>query len=159
MGQRIVVLDRGVIQQVGEPLRIYEKPANLFVAGFIGSPRMNFFETRVEEGGGALALAGTRLPLPAGERDRLQGHRDSTVILGLRPEDVHLDSQGEITAQVVLVEPTGGESYIYAGMGGGKLVARALGAVRLGLGERVSFRFDLARAHFFDPRSTQRIEA
>ena len=81
------------------------------------------------------------------------------MILGLRPEDVHLDSQGEITAQVVLVEPTGGESYIYAGMGGGKLVARALGAVRLGLGERVSFRFDLARAHFFDPRSTQRIEA
>ncbi|MFH1144323.1 MAG: sn-glycerol-3-phosphate ABC transporter ATP-binding protein UgpC [Candidatus Eisenbacteria bacterium] len=157
MGQRIVVLNQGIVQQIGEPLTIYREPDNLFVAGFIGSPRMNFLKVAVEGGDGrAVGFSGHRLALPEAAVRRLQGHRGQEVVMGLRPEDVRLNPEGEISARVTLVEPTGGESYVYAEVAGIALVARAPGTIRLKLGEEARFRFDLECAHFFD-RSERRI--
>jgi multiple sugar transport system ATP-binding protein len=159
MGQRIVVLRDGLVQQVGEPLEIYQQPANLFVAGFIGSPRMNFLDARVSDDGAVeVAAAESRLTLPAEQRERLAGHQGRNVILGLRPEHVDLAPEGEVQGRASLVEQTGGESYVYAQVGGAPLVARCEGAVRLEIGDQVRLRLDLAAAHFFDPQTEERID-
>jgi multiple sugar transport system ATP-binding protein len=158
MGERIVVLKEGDIHQVGEPLTIYQKPSNRFVAGFIGSPSMNFLDARVTRGNGLRLDAGkTVLSVPQGERAGIDRYTDRRITLGLRPEDLRLDETGDISARVTLVEPTGGESYIYAEIDEVPIVARARGAIRLGIGETVRFRMDLERAHFFDPETEERI--
>ncbi|MCK4415069.1 MAG: sn-glycerol-3-phosphate ABC transporter ATP-binding protein UgpC [Candidatus Eisenbacteria sp.] len=158
MGQRIVVLREGIVQQVGEPLAIYQQPVNLFVAGFIGSPRMNFFDAQVPEGtDGQLVAAGAKFVLPEEARDLLMGYRGKRVILGLRPEHVDLSPEGEVTARANLVEQTGGDSYVYAQVEGAPLVSRAGGAVRLEIGDQVRFCLNLTQAHFFDPQTEERI--
>src|SRR5690606_12096464 len=118
MADRIVVMNQGVVEQMGDPLELYDRPANLFVAGFIGSPAMNFLEATIQRNGNAVAVAddGTRLPLPpnAGGRD---GQR---IVYGIRPE--HLDltdgSGGGLPAEVVVVEPTGAEILVFTQMAG-----------------------------------------
>jgi multiple sugar transport system ATP-binding protein len=109
MADRIVVMQSGVVEQIGAPLELYDRPANLFVAGFIGSPSMNFIDATVQrDGTGAVAVTrdGTRLPLPGdtGARDGQQ------VVYGVRPEHIELRRDGSgIDGRVIVVEPTGAE--------------------------------------------------
>src|SRR5262245_8209955 len=101
MANRIVVMNDGIIQQVGAPLELYDRPANIFVAGFIGSPTMNFFDAVVEKGSARLADGSLLvLPAPAAVRDAQE------IVLGIRPEHLHFSSSG-IPATVAVVEPLG----------------------------------------------------
>src|SRR5690606_1152867 len=119
LAERIAVLDKGVLQQVGSPLELFSRPQNKFVAGFIGSPAMNFLDARLDAKGGRLrahvAGAGS---VPIASHDGLEdGQR---VFLGLRPQDVRLtaDQKGALTASVDVVETLGWESHVHLDVGG-----------------------------------------
>ena len=117
MADRIVVMHAGVVKQAGTPLELYDRPENLFVAGFIGSPSMNFFDATA--GRGALQLSdGQTLPLPAGAALS----EGQAVVLGIRPEDLTIAETG-LEASIDLVEPTGAEIYVNATLGGKPMTA------------------------------------
>jgi ABC-type sugar transport system ATPase subunit len=162
MGERIVVLREGCVQQVGAPLEVYRRPANLFVAGFIGSPPMNFLPVRVETAGGASggpSLCFGDLELKGGELPRLRGGLEGRrIMLGIRPEDLRPVEEGGIPAKVTLVEPTGGDLFVYAQVQGTTLIARAPGAATFEPGGGIRLQADLTRAHLFDPDTTERLE-
>jgi multiple sugar transport system ATP-binding protein len=146
MADKIVVLRAGRIEQVGAPLALYNKPANRFVAGFIGSPRMNFLPGTLAGEGEAsvLMLSGGSYRLPAHDYA-------GDISLGIRPEDLIL-GEGDMTleAEVLLVEPLGGESLVHLNVGGGRsIVAKAQGKpdIRAGAVTRVGWKH--ARAHLF----------
>ena len=162
MGERIVVLRSGVIQQAGEPLEIYRKPANRFVAGFIGNPPMNFLEARLEgdglQIGGFLVPARPSLPLASG----------STYTLGIRPEHMRLAPEGVLKGRVTLVEPTGGESFVYFDLDDGasgpsaearSIIVRGDADGHVQVGDQVGVDLSLEHAHFFDPQTEERIQA
>ncbi len=137
MGHRITVMRDGKIQQVGTPREVYEKPANTFVAQFIGTPPMNLVHATVENG------AAFSIPV------RIENGRK--VILGIRPE--HLDHGGSIRATVDVVEPIGHESIVYASAGSEKLVVIFDPHETPKLGETISLNVDPARVHLFDAES------
>src|SRR6058998_429398 len=115
LGDRVVVMKDGVVKQVGEPLELYERPANRFVAGFIGSPAMNFVEVNVKDGGALWAeTSGFRVKVPADRTDRLKSYAGQPVTVGIRPEDLRLATGGDssdytVDAVVDVVEPLGSE--------------------------------------------------
>jgi multiple sugar transport system ATP-binding protein len=162
MGDRIVVMDAGHIQQIGKPLELYDRPANRFVAGFIGSPAMNFMEGVAREHGGRLhaeMLGGHfEVPAPIRERMGLATLRSPHITVGIRPEDIYLHGgarpAGEsvaVEATVEAVEPMGNEIFIYARVGGQELVARVAPQRLPTVDEAVQLLFDVDRMHFFDP--------
>src|SRR3546814_8890665 len=120
MADKIVVMHDGKVEQIGEPLELYDHPANLFVAGFIGSPAMNFIEGRVSLNGRArfISEAGVELPL-----NGAPGARDGqTAIYGVRPEHLMLSDDG-VEAEVIVVEPTGSETQGFTRIGHREVVA------------------------------------
>jgi len=158
MGDRICVMLDGEIQQVAAPLELYQHPANLFVAGFIGSPPMNLLKGRLAAAGDALAFvedspaAPLHLPLPAAVATRLRAHAGQPVILGLRPEHLAADPAGaELTVE--LSEPMGAETYATLRTGAHTLTARLPAHLHPQPGEKFRCAFDLAHAHCFDPES------
>jgi multiple sugar transport system ATP-binding protein len=162
MGDRICVLKDGDIQQVDEPLAIYHHPANLFVAGFIGSPGMNFFPGALLPAAGQEAFVtdfaeGTvplTLNLPAALRGRAGDRLGQPLVLGLRPEDLHVTPEsgppGALEAEIEVAEPMGAETYLYLRCGGRACVARVRSEERYLPGQKVRLRLDLARAHLFE---------
>ena len=166
MGQRIVVMKDGVIQQVDAPLRLYDQPANRFVAGFIGTPPMNIIEGTVRGEGGTLhfeGAGGLRLPIPAELRAGLAAWRERPVALGLRPEDVgspsaeSLPDAQRLLAQADVIEQMGSESYVHIRAGDVKLVCRMDAHRPLKVGETITPAVCMERARFFDPGSGERI--
>jgi multiple sugar transport system ATP-binding protein len=158
MGERIAVLHQGRIMQVGKPLELYQLPANRFVAGFLGSPPMNFLPVRVPADVAAIRLADQRWSIPGELRAALQPYAGQEVTLGIRPEQLDLTPEGRIPGEVVLVEPTGDECLVHVQVGGGAVVARARrGWSDLHPGQTVALGCDLAQAHFFDPATEARI--
>ena len=155
MGQRIVVLNQGIVQQIGEPLEVYHHPRNRFVAGFIGNPSMNFFEDTRADGGTLLVNGGVVGEVAAGDRSLPSGR----FVLGVRPEDLRIDPSGPLGLRVTLVEPTGGESYVYGATEGRPVIIRAPGSVRAEIGSEFTYSFDITRAHFFDVDTEERIES
>ena len=158
MGDRIVVMEGGLIRQAGAPLEVYEHPANRFVAGFIGTPPMNFFEGRVERGAGgepAFRFGAAILPLPDAWRDRLAAVADGPATLGVRPEAVAPATDGaagaSIEAEVDVVEPMGAETYVYAAAEGASFIARVPSGAPVRAGTRARFLLDLSRASLFGP--------
>ncbi|HET8655458.1 MAG TPA: sn-glycerol-3-phosphate ABC transporter ATP-binding protein UgpC [Longimicrobiaceae bacterium] len=155
LGDRIVVMRDGVVQQADTPLNVYARPANRFVAGFIGSPAMNFLPGRVE---GALfrsEAGNVTVPLPDAAVRRLGGA--GAVVAGIRPEDVGLEDGGEVArgpagAEFVVdvVEPMGGESHVYARAGEHEVVARTASRALPRPGQPVRLSFPAERLHFFD---------
>ncbi|GAB2501797.1 sn-glycerol-3-phosphate ABC transporter ATP-binding protein UgpC [Pseudoxanthomonas sangjuensis] len=138
LGQRIVVLNEGVVQQIDTPMALYERPANLFVAGFLGSPAMNF-------------LRGD-----AAKRFSPHGGRD--VVLGIRPEHLRLSAgEGALRAQVELVEPVGSESFVHLRSGDHALVARVEPDRAPAVGDTAGFDLAIDRLHFFDAESGLRL--
>ena len=155
MGDRIVVMHEGVIQQVGPPMEVYQNPANQFVAGFIGSPSMNFLPAtvRFEAGRTFLEGEGFRVPLPAERAGGLAGREGGEVVFGIRPEDMRLGAEGEIEGAVEIIEPVGSDIFLDLNVGGASLTARVESSVRMSQGERVRLRPDPARVHAFDPET------
>jgi multiple sugar transport system ATP-binding protein len=160
LGDRVVVMKDGWIQQVGEPLELYGKPANRFVAGFIGSPAMNFAEVTVNEANGALwgESPGFRIRVPGPRVERLRAYKGQKVTLGTRPEDLHpataadpADSTFEATVDVV--EPLGSEILLDVKAGGHTIVARVDPTVRVKVHEQVRLALDAERLHFFDMKT------
>ena len=156
MADRIVVMHDGVVEQVGEPLDLYDKPANLFVAGFIGSPAMNFIDATIKRNGGMSAVAqdGTQLPLPAtaGGRD---GQR---VVYGIRPEHLDLtDGVGGLPAEVVVVEPTGAEILVFTHMAGQEVAVVFKERHLFSPGDKISLIPHAGTIHVFDKETGDRI--
>ncbi|HRT04690.1 MAG TPA: sn-glycerol-3-phosphate ABC transporter ATP-binding protein UgpC [Kiritimatiellia bacterium] len=158
MGDRIVVMKDGWIQQVDTPLNIYNRPANQFVAGFIGSPPMNFFKGRlVREGNAVFFDEGQfRLAVPEPAAGKLAAHAGQDVALGIRPEHVHerserpqADPARVVPATVEVVEMMGSEVYLYASTGRSSFTARVQAACRKQIGDAVEVVLDMEHAHFF----------
>jgi multiple sugar transport system ATP-binding protein len=157
LGDRVVVMKDGRVQQVGEPLELYEKPANRFVAGFIGSPSMNFVEVNISNSGGALwaETEGLRLKVPPQKVEAVRAHSGKRVTLGMRPEALHLASGADhadysFDTAVDVVEPLGNEILINFRGGGAPMVARVDPAVRVKAHQHIRVGLDPGRVHFFD---------
>jgi multiple sugar transport system ATP-binding protein len=167
MGTRIVVMSQGEIQQVDAPLKLYAEPKNLFVAGFLGSPPMNFLHGTLRTASSGLVFKednqGT-VELKLGDRPAAAAYADKKVILGVRPEDCTLLATDDTSAGsafraiVDLIEPMGAETFYHLQTGAHMLVSRNTGANEpTTVGHRVQFRLDAGRAHLFDPVTTNRI--
>jgi len=153
MGDRIAVLNDGELQQIGTPLDLYHEPANRFVAGFIGSPSMNFFRTDLDESG-ALSLVHEGFEYELGEEvcADVEG-RGSSFTLGVRPEDVqavHADAHNAVEAEVEVTEPLGDVTYVYLDVGGDQYTATLEGDIVLDPGRTISVQFPQDRVHVFD---------
>ncbi|HYW55565.1 MAG TPA: sn-glycerol-3-phosphate ABC transporter ATP-binding protein UgpC [Polaromonas sp.] len=153
LADKIVVLRDGLIEQVGKPLDLYTRPANQFVAGFIGSPKMNFLSGVTHASGSGqheiLLKDGARLAV-AGASAGVLG---KSVVVGVRPEHLHVGSKHDagLSGEVVVAERLGGESYFHVRVGDKTLIAKAPGDSPVELGERVGLRFDADKAHLFEP--------
>ncbi|SHI37910.1 ABC transporter ATP-binding protein [Wenxinia saemankumensis] len=149
LADKIVVLRDGRIEQVGTPLDLYDDPDNLFVAGFIGSPKMNFLPAELS--GGALTLVehgGQTVPLPPLGRAPQEGER---VTLGIRPEHFRKEGSAALEVDVEIVENLGGETYVYARQAGSDVLTIATGGARgLRQGDRMTARFDPSDALLFN---------
>ena len=169
MGDRICVMKDGNIMQVAAPLELYNRPANLFVAGFIGSPPMNFFKGRIARAGGRLAFvedntSGAPLTLPLTEElaKRAAAHVDQAVVFGVRPESVHdaltvASADPALTAEVKVEvsEPMGAETLLYLDTGATSFIARVRPTDRFDAGQKVKVTFDVDQAHLFEPQTEQ----
>jgi multiple sugar transport system ATP-binding protein len=159
LGQRIVVLDRGVIQQIDEPMKIYAHPVNLFVAGFLGNPAMNLLRgrLRLESAAAVLEGEGAQLSLPA-----LSGQSGQEIVAGVRPEDLHIidgdGTAGRLTGTVELIESVGSEAFVHVTSGGWKLIARSSPYNLPALGARIALQPAPERLHFFDAQTGKRLE-
>ena len=162
MGDRIVVMKDGFVQQVASPQEIYDRPVNVFVAGFIGSPPMNIL--RVKVSGGRLTAPGLSLPVPADRAEALKAYEGREIVLGVRPEDVSdrpgdLErwAQGAVECQVDVMEPLGSEVYLHLTLGEQRLTARVAPDTKLRDGEKARLAINLTKVHLFDSETEQAI--
>ncbi len=165
MGDRICVMKDGRIMQVAPPLELYNQPANLFVAGFIGSPAMNLFRgtVRQDASGCVFVEDNTKSPpltLPLGPvlGARATPLRGGSVVFGIRPENVHLapgDASGGHAMKVEIAEPMGAETFLHVDTGANSFIARVAPTSAHRPGETVHLRFDLTKAHLFDASTEQ----
>ncbi|SFL60319.1 ABC transporter ATP-binding protein [Methylobacterium pseudosasicola] len=152
MADRIVVMHDGVVEQIGPPLELYDRPDNLFVAGFIGSPAMNFVHGTVRRNGHLVFAADTGLIIPLTEAPA--GAEGRKLVLGMRPEHFDLAPDG-IAAEVVVVEPTGSETMLAVRAEGQDFTCVLRERVSEGPGETVHLRPN--RVHFFDAETGRRL--
>ncbi len=171
MGSRIAVLRDGVLQQLGSPQGVYDNPTNMFVAGFIGSPSMNFFDAKVagsvDDMRIELISGGVTLSVPPDRRAKYADYLDKDVIFGLRPEDmfdpvfapsrVTLDQR--IRGQVDVLEPLGSEVYLYMVVGEDSFIARVDPRTEATVGTEYELIFDMNTMHIFDPITQEAIGA
>jgi multiple sugar transport system ATP-binding protein len=152
MADKIVVLQAGIVEQAGTPLELYHHPRNLFVAGFIGSPKMNFLPVTVgsvDQAGATVQLAGGSTVTVPVQPGRLK--RGDAVTLGVRPEHLRPAEAGEIAGEVMVVERLGGETFLYTQLGGGEmLVIQADGEIPTRVHERIAVKLNPATCHLFD---------
>ncbi len=158
MADRIVVMHDGVVEQVGDPLSLYDEPAKLFVAGFLGSPEMNYHDASIKRNGGApsaVTADGTMLPLPA----NAGGQDGQAVVYGIRPEHLDLtDAGGALAAEVGVVEPTGAEILVFARLAGQEIAVVFKERHRFQPGDKINLTPHTGTVHLFDKGSGQRIE-
>ncbi|KRM08637.1 malk1 [Lapidilactobacillus concavus DSM 17758] len=163
MADRIVVMSMGEVQQIGTPREVYETPKNKFVAGFIGSPAMNFFDAHYENGVITDAGDGIKLKVPEGRAKILDddGYNGKDLTLGVRPEDIHPEEafmetfpEATVSAKVVVSELLGAESMLYVTSGKTEYVAKVDARDYHKPGSEIKFGFDLNKAHFFDKDTT-----
>ena len=176
LGDRIVVMNKGYVQQIDTPMNLYDHPRNRFVAGFIGSPAMNFVEGRIVAGDSLQFVAegnAFTFSVPPALAERVQGLENHVLTLGIRPEDVSVAMEsgptifaGESTivhppittpAHLDLVEALGNEVFIYASIGPYVITARIAPQPLPKLGEPITLAFDLAKSHFFDHETGNRV--
>lgn len=164
MGDRIVVMRNGVIQQIADPLTLYEKPLNKFVAGFIGSPPMNFMKGKIskkdnnwifDEGKAQVKIVEEMVP-------KINPYLGKEVVFGIRPEDIYdklfigsAAPENTITATVEVIEPMGSEVYLYLTTGIHSFVARVDAHDRAEVNQDLEVVFNMAKVHFFNPETEE----
>jgi multiple sugar transport system ATP-binding protein len=165
LGSRIVVMKDGVVQQIDSPQNLYDKPDNLFVAGFMGSPQMNFIDAvaRVNGNSAALEVAGQTIPLPADKAKAVVagGYNGKTVVLGIRPENI-LETTGNeeyaFKSTCNVYELLGAEVFLYFDLEGANITARVEPTTKVRPGDTVSYTFDTKKIHIFD-KETEKVIA
>ena len=160
LGDRVVVMRDGLVQQVGEPLDLYNSPANRFVAGFIGSPAMNFATVKMTDGDGRLTAknAGLELEVPQSHIERLKSHIGREVTLGIRPENLHVATDSDpagftFPSKVEVVEQLGSEILLDVRVGGDTMVAAVDPTIRARVQDQIRLAVNPARLHFFDAQT------
>lgn len=159
MGDRIVVMKDGLVQQVDDPISLYDHPKNRFVAGFIGSPPMNFLNGTLEQNNGMVFNEGSiQLRIPAKYESALRDQVGKPIVFGIRPEDIYDPSYGtdlpnkqDVKAKVEVIEPMGSEIYLYLTTGRSPFIARVEPHVRAEIDEQKKLIFNMDKAHFFEP--------
>ena len=166
MGDRIAVLKDGILQQLDSPQRLYDKPANKFVAGFIGTPPMNFFEVTLVGENGELSVDNGlfKLRVPPKYRETLSKHAGKEVVLGLRPEDIHdkeftpaLSFTQNLTAKVDVMELMGNEVFVHMLSGGSPFVARVDPRTSARVSADLACTVNMENMHIFDKQSEETI--
>lgn len=166
MGTRIVVMKDGIIQQVDTPQNLYDKPCNEFVAGFIGSPQMNFINATVSKNGGNYSLKFDKydIKLPADKTTNLDSYVGKEVVCGIRPENVHDEPEflekatdGIIEANVDVTELMGAEIYLYLSIAGIPITARVEPYSKAKPGDTIKVALDLSKIHIFDKETEQTV--
>jgi multiple sugar transport system ATP-binding protein len=162
MGTRIAVINNGILQQIDTPQKLYDEPANQFVAGFIGSPAMNFFQAKIQKADGQLVVDSGEFQVTI-PKERAKTYEDlagKNVIFGIRPEDVYnpeFPSSGiqaaPVEAKVDLLELMGDEIYVYFMAGKTDMVGRVDPRSKYQIGDRVQVAFDMTNFHIFDPQA------
>lgn len=164
MATRLVVMKDGIIQQVGTPKEVYEKPKNVFVGSFIGSPAMNFFKGTLKDG--SFQMGQVSIAIPEGRMKVLrgQGYVNKEIILGVRPEDFHDEpvfidaSQGsKITIEIEVAELMGAETMVYSKINGQNFVARVDARTEVKSGQQMDLAIDINKVHFFDTETEIRL--
>lgn len=163
LATRIVILDHGIIQQIGSPKEVYDRPVNVFVAGFMGSPAMNFFNVTYENGE-IFNQDGIRLQVfePAKRRLDNLGYEGKELIFGIRPEDIkaeqialEMSPLSTVEAEVIVSELTGAETMLHSKVGETTFIARVDARDTREIGEIVQLAFDMNKAHFFDKETEE----
>ncbi len=166
MGDRIVVMHEGLVQQVDTPLNLYEKPANLFVAGFIGSPAMNFLRSRLVQRNGRIDVdtGPFRLPVPEDLTAQARPFVGQDVVFGIRPEDIQdralwrdAPQEWTVRATVDVHEPIGSDIILYLTSGDQSVVARVDAKSEARMGQPVDVVFNMRKMHLFNPGSSQAV--
>jgi multiple sugar transport system ATP-binding protein len=157
MADKIVVMHDGIVEQIGSPLELYDRPANQFVAGFIGSPAMNFLKGKITVNGTASFEGpnGVKLPLGTGAPANSDG---KPAIYGIRPEHFTIADDGA-EAEIVVVEPTGSETQVFAKLGGEEVVAVFRERHQFNPGDKIRLKPDQRVVHLFDDATGQRLNA
>ncbi len=156
MGERIAVMRDGIIQQIDSPMGLYNNPVNKFVAGFIGSPPMNFMDGRITERNGALLFdeGAIQLAIDPSYHDSLAKHKDKEVVFGIRPENISISNgsdHGEtVDCLVEVTEPMGSELYLHLSTGTNSYIARVKMDRDVRVNEKLPMHFNMQKAHFFD---------
>ncbi len=163
MASRIAVMKDGVLQQVDSPQNLYDHPANIFVAGFIGSPSMNFFDATLVESDGKMEVnaGGFRLDVPEEKVAEWREHLGNEVIFGIRPEDIHSKEfappqilESDMMATVDVTELMGNEIFLYCLTPDDKqFISRVDPRVRVSTGDEIELAINMANAHIFDPKT------
>ncbi|MBO0664247.1 sn-glycerol-3-phosphate ABC transporter ATP-binding protein UgpC [Jiella sp. MQZ9-1] len=155
MADKIVVMHDGIVEQVGRPLELYDQPNNLFVAGFIGSPAMNFLTGSLDPADRGTFVTGDGARLPVAKPVKAEPGQE--LIYGVRPEAIHLG--GEVPLSVTVVEPTGSETHVVARLGASELTGVFRERIAARPGEALNVAFDPTAVHVFDARSGVRLSA
>ncbi|NTU85773.1 MAG: ABC transporter ATP-binding protein [Chloroflexales bacterium] len=166
MGTRIAVMRDGILQQLDTPQNLYDSPANMFVAGFIGSPAMNFFEAKLDRVNGGMAVVVGKdfvVPVPSNKLDKVGGQAGKDIYFGIRPEDVHdasyvargVDDAARLTTMVNVTEPLGSEVYAYVENSGKEFIGRLDPRTTARTGHTVEIVLDMEKMHIFD-RETEK---
>ena len=165
LGDRIVIMKDGVIQQVGTPQEVFDHPANLFVAGFIGMPRMNLFDAKLvkEDGKYAVVLGGVKVVLAEDKQERLDANQvePQDITLGVRPEHLSLKGTDMLKGTVDVYEMMGSEVHYHATFEGKDIIiiVPTIGNVTIGMGEEIAFTFGGNAAHVFNKSTGVNLEA
>ncbi len=162
MADRVVVMNNGVIEQASDPVTLYQKPANLFVAAFIGAPSMNFIEGELVSDNGDLffkSTDGVSLRMPKDKVADYKGSMGIPVVLGIRPEHVASDKKCSTNIEMIVtsIEPLGPHTLVIGTVGGSKFTAQMPAEIKVEPDDRVSVPLDLSKAHLFDKQTGQTI--
>jgi len=164
MGDRIVVMKDGFIQQVDTPMNLYNHPKNMFVAGFIGSPSMNFLSVQLVEDNGRFLVVNPafRLPQLDEHREALAPYVNKEIVMGIRPESIYDDAlflqdhpDWTMDVQIDVVEPVGSENYVHFSLNGSNVVARLDASSQARVLQRHKVAFDMSMVRFFDKESQE----
>jgi multiple sugar transport system ATP-binding protein len=165
MATRIAVLKDGLIQQVDTPQNLYDRPSNIFVAGFIGSPAMNFFDARLDRSDGALIVDAKafKIHVPESRVKVYDSHIGNNVIFGIRPDDIHDPAYtppgiqaAPVEATVDVTELMGNEIFMHLEMGESSAVGRIDPRTKLRVGDRAQLVFNAENMHLFEPTGDQK---
>ncbi|AFG38492.1 ABC transporter ATP-binding protein [Spirochaeta africana] len=165
MGDKIVVMKDGLIQQIGDPLTLYNKPVNRFVAGFIGSPPMNFMTVKVTEEGGKIKLTEGNFSviLKGAKADQAKPYVGQELIMGIRPEDLEYNASAPdedcIRANVEVIEPLGAETHVYVNTGSHTIIARTAPTLKYDIGDELRFVPNMERMVLFDIATEESLDA